>query len=120
MSTITRRDSLLRVVERQWEVGLANLERIAQVVAGQVTAVMTSFADYGMQTGPFISLKTYHNDKTSEGGQEERISRLAAWRPASAPQGQMRLCGPELSQPICNGEGSRGHDCSHPMTKEQQ
>jgi uroporphyrinogen-III decarboxylase len=38
---------------------LANLERIAQVVGGRVTAVMTSFADYGMQTGPLISPKTY-------------------------------------------------------------
>jgi hypothetical protein len=59
MSTITRPEALRRVIERQCEIGLANLERIAQVVGGRVTAVMTSFADYGMQTGPLISLKTY-------------------------------------------------------------
>jgi hypothetical protein len=59
MSTITRPDSILRVLERQCEIGLANLERIAQAVGDRVIAVMTSFADYGMQTGPFVSPKTY-------------------------------------------------------------
>jgi uroporphyrinogen-III decarboxylase len=59
MSTITRPEALLRVIEQQCEIGLANLERIAQAVGGRVTAVMTSFADYGMQTGPLVSPKTY-------------------------------------------------------------
>ena len=59
MSTITRRAFLFRVLERQCEIGLANLERIAQVVGDRVTAAVTSFTDYGMQTGPFVSLKTY-------------------------------------------------------------
>ncbi len=59
MSTITRRDHLIKVFERQLEIGLANLERIAQVVGDRVTAMVTSFTDFGMQTGPFISVKTY-------------------------------------------------------------
>jgi hypothetical protein len=59
MSTITRRDYLLKLFERQCEIGLANLERVAQVVGDRVTAVVTSFTDFGMQTGPFISPQTY-------------------------------------------------------------
>jgi uroporphyrinogen-III decarboxylase len=59
MSTITRRDHLVKIFECQLEIGLANLERIAQVVGDRVTAVVTSFTDFGMQTGPFISVKAY-------------------------------------------------------------
>jgi hypothetical protein len=59
MSTITRRDHLRKILERQVEIGLANLAKIAPVVGDRVSVVVTCFADYGMQTGPFISVKTY-------------------------------------------------------------
>ncbi|MGD0008941.1 MAG: uroporphyrinogen decarboxylase family protein [Terriglobia bacterium] len=59
MSTITRRDHLLKIFERQCEIGLANLQKVMQVVGNRVTAVITSFTDFGMQNGPFISPQTY-------------------------------------------------------------
>lgn len=59
MSTITRRDHLMKIFERQCEIGLANLQTIADVVGNRVTAVVTSYTDFGMQTGPFISPQTY-------------------------------------------------------------
>jgi hypothetical protein len=59
VSTVTRRDYVYQVFERQCEIGLANLERIYQAVGDRVTAVFVTGTDFGMQTGPFISPRTY-------------------------------------------------------------
>jgi hypothetical protein len=59
MSTITRRDHLIKIFERQCEMGLANLQKIADAVGSRVTAVITSYTDFGAQNGPFISPQTY-------------------------------------------------------------
>lgn len=59
MSTITRRDHLIKIFERQGEIGLANLQKIADAVGNRVTAVITSNTDFGAQNGPFISPQTY-------------------------------------------------------------
>jgi len=59
MSTITRRAHLIKIFERQCEIGLANLQKIADAVGNRVTAVITSFTDFGAQNGPFISPQTY-------------------------------------------------------------
>ncbi|NLE45147.1 MAG: methyltransferase [Chloroflexi bacterium] len=60
ISTVTRRDYIHRVFERQCEIALTNLERIYSVVGDRVTIVYLTGTDFGMQTGPFISRKTYH------------------------------------------------------------
>ncbi len=59
MSTITRRDHLIKIFERQCEICLANLQKIADAVGNRVTAVITSYTDFGAQNGPFISPQTY-------------------------------------------------------------
>jgi hypothetical protein len=59
MSTITRRDHLIKIFERQCEIGLANFQKIYDAVGSRVTAVITSYTDFGAQNGPFISPKTY-------------------------------------------------------------
>jgi hypothetical protein len=59
MSTITRRDHLIKIFERQCEIGLENLQKIADAVGNRVTAVITSYTDFGAQNGPFISPQTY-------------------------------------------------------------
>jgi len=59
MSTITRPNHLLRIFERQCEIGLANLAKVAGAVGHRVTAVITSYTDFGAQNGPFISPQTY-------------------------------------------------------------
>jgi uroporphyrinogen-III decarboxylase len=56
---VTRRDYVCQVFERQCEIGLANLERIYQAVGDRVTVVFVTGTDFGMQTGPFISPRTY-------------------------------------------------------------
>ena len=61
MSTITRPHHLIKIFEGQCEIGLANLERIADAVGNRVTAVTTSYTDFGAQNGPFISPQTYRN-----------------------------------------------------------
>ncbi|MGC8779454.1 MAG: uroporphyrinogen decarboxylase family protein [Anaerolineae bacterium] len=59
MSTVTRRDYIWKVFERQCEIGLANLARIHEVVGERVAAVFVTGTDFGQQHGAFISRKTY-------------------------------------------------------------
>jgi uroporphyrinogen-III decarboxylase len=47
------------VFERQCEVGLANLAKAHAAVGEKVNVLMTTATDFGMQTGPLISTKTY-------------------------------------------------------------
>ncbi|MBI5035421.1 MAG: methyltransferase [Chloroflexi bacterium] len=59
MSTVSRRDYITRLFERQCEIALANLERLYQAVGNRVSVVLVSATDFGMQTGPFVSPKNY-------------------------------------------------------------
>jgi hypothetical protein len=59
MSTKTRRDYVWKVFERQCEIGLHNLEKIVNVVGDRIVAVFITGTDFGTQSGPFISPKTY-------------------------------------------------------------
>lgn len=59
MSTVSRRAYVTAIFERQCEIGLANLERIHAVVGDKVQAVFVTGTDFGAQTGPFISPKSY-------------------------------------------------------------
>jgi hypothetical protein len=61
ISTVTRRDYVYEVFERQCEIALENLERLHQAVGDRVTAVFITGTDFGMQTGPFISPKSYRD-----------------------------------------------------------
>ncbi len=59
ISTVSRREYVWKVFEKQCEIGLANLERIHQAVGERVAAVFVTGADFGQQRGPFISRKAY-------------------------------------------------------------
>ncbi len=61
MSTITRRDYVRRVFERQTEISLANLERFYEAVGDRIAVFFVTGTDFGMQTGPFISPQTYRD-----------------------------------------------------------
>ena len=61
MSLTTRRDHIYKIFERQCEIGIANLQRIHQVVGNRVTAVVVTGTDFGAQNGPFVSPKTYRD-----------------------------------------------------------
>jgi uroporphyrinogen-III decarboxylase len=59
VSTVIRRGYIYELFERQCEIALANLEKLYQVVGDRVMVVYMSGTDFGMQTGLFISPKTY-------------------------------------------------------------
>jgi hypothetical protein len=61
MSTLTRRDYVYQVFERQCEIGLQNLEKIHAVVGELPTAVFVTGTDFGTQNGPFISPRAYRD-----------------------------------------------------------
>ena len=61
MSTVSRRDYVSEVFERQCDIGLENLERIFALVGNRVTAVFVTGTDFGTQNGPFISPKAYRS-----------------------------------------------------------
>jgi len=59
MSTVTRRDYVCEIFERQCEIALANLELFRQAVGDKVAVAFMSGTDFGMQTGSFISPDAY-------------------------------------------------------------
>ncbi|MEJ2007064.1 MAG: uroporphyrinogen decarboxylase family protein [Acidobacteriota bacterium] len=61
ISTVTRRDYVYKIFERQCEIGIKNLEKVFAAVGNRVTAVFVSGTDFGQQNGPFISLKSYRD-----------------------------------------------------------
>ena len=61
MSVAIRRDYVRKVFERQLEVGLANLARVASVLRDDVDVVLVSGADFGSQAGPLASPATYRD-----------------------------------------------------------
>jgi hypothetical protein len=59
VSTVTRRDYIYQVFERQCKIALANLERLYEVVGNRVSVLFVNSTDFGMQAGPLISPRTY-------------------------------------------------------------
>ena len=61
MATITRRDYVWSVFEKQCQIALENLEQIHARVRDKVSVLFVTGTDFGTQTGPFISPKTYRD-----------------------------------------------------------
>ena len=61
MSTVSRRDYVWKVFERQCEIGIENLEKLHAVVGEKVAVVFITGTDFGTQAGPFISPKAYRD-----------------------------------------------------------
>ncbi len=61
MSTVTRRDVVYEIFDRQCEIALKNLELIRQAVGDRVEAVFVTGTDFGTQNGPFISPDAYRD-----------------------------------------------------------
>jgi len=59
ISTLTRKDYIYEVFERQCDIALANLERIYQVVGNKISLILVTGTDFGAQNGPFISTASY-------------------------------------------------------------
>ena len=61
MSTLSRRDYVRKIFERQCEIGLANLEKIYRAVGDRVAIVLVTGADFGQQSGSMISPRAYRD-----------------------------------------------------------
>ena len=59
LSTMTRRDFLLKVFDRQSDIALESIKRLYEAVGDKVAAVFLIGTDFGMQHNPFISNETY-------------------------------------------------------------
>jgi hypothetical protein len=81
MSTVSRRDYVYEVFDRQCEMALANLENIYEVVGNKPTAVFVTGTDFGAQHGPFISPETYRDlYKPFHKRVNDWIHRNTSWR----------------------------------------
>jgi hypothetical protein len=61
VSTLTRRDYVYRVFERQTEVALANLQRLAAAVGERVQVTLVTGTDFGAQASAFLSPQSYRD-----------------------------------------------------------
>ena len=100
ISTVTRRDYVYRIFERQCEIGLANLEKIHQAVGDRVTAVFVTGTDFGTQHGPFISPKAYRDLFKPFHKQRQRLDSPAhaRGRPSSTPAARSEPLRPTSSR----------------------
>jgi hypothetical protein len=61
ISTSSRQDYVHKVFERQCEIAIQNLERVAAAMSDRVQAVFLCGTDFGTQTSAFCSVKTFRN-----------------------------------------------------------
>jgi hypothetical protein len=59
ISTALRKAYIKKVFESQCEIGLTNLEKLHSVVGDKISVIFISGTDFGMQTGPLISVEAY-------------------------------------------------------------
>jgi len=61
MSTAIRRDYVYKVFEKQCEIALGNIDRLAAILGDRVQAVFLTGTDFGTQRGLFISPAAYRD-----------------------------------------------------------
>lgn len=61
MSTVTRRDFVYELFDRQCDIALKNWELIRQAVGDRIEAVFITGTDFGQQHGPFIAPDAYRD-----------------------------------------------------------
>jgi hypothetical protein len=61
VSTVSRKEFVRKIFEKQCEIALKNLARLYEVVGDRVVAAFTTGTDFGTQCGPFISKKAYRD-----------------------------------------------------------
>jgi hypothetical protein len=81
VSTAMRRDYVYQVFERQCEIGLKNIEKLAQALGDKVQVVFVSGTDFGTQRGPFISPRAYRDlYKPFQKAINDKIHELTRWK----------------------------------------
>ncbi len=61
MATVTRREYVWAVFDKQCEIALENLKQIYARVGDRVSVLFVTGTDFGTQNGPFIAPKTYRD-----------------------------------------------------------
>ena len=61
MSPLMRRDYVYAIFEKQCEIALENIDRLAAIMGDTVQVAMVSGTDFGTQSGTFISCETYRD-----------------------------------------------------------
>jgi hypothetical protein len=61
VSTSSRQEYIHKIFERQCEIALENLERVAAVMGASVQVAFLCGTDFGTQTSSFCSVKTFRN-----------------------------------------------------------
>ncbi len=81
ISTAMRRDYVYQVFEKQCEIGLENIEKLAPVLGDKVQVVFVSGTDFGTQRGPFISPQAYRDlYKPFQKAINDKIHELTNWK----------------------------------------
>jgi len=81
VSTAMRRDYVYKVFERQCEIGLRNIEKLAKALGEKVQVAFVSGTDFGTQRGPFISPQAYRDlFKPFQKAINDKIHELTNWK----------------------------------------
>jgi len=81
MATVTHRDYVQKVFERQCESALKNIEKLAAAVGDRAQVVFVTGTDFGTQTGQFCSVDTYRElYKPFHKAVNDRIHKLTPWK----------------------------------------
>ena len=81
VSTLTRRDYVRAVFEKQCEIALQNINTLAEIFGDTVQAAMVTGTDFGTQRGPFISVDAYRDlFKPFHRQVNDLIHRRAGWK----------------------------------------
>ena len=81
MATVTQRDYVRKVFERQCEVALKNIDRLAAAVGNRAQVAFVTGADFGTQQGLFCSVQTYRDlYKPFHKAVNDHIHRSTRWK----------------------------------------
>jgi hypothetical protein len=97
VSTVTRKDYINEVFDRQCDIAISNLERIYTAVGDAVTIIYMSAADFGIETGLNLSRKAYRELYFSH---QKRLNnwvhRVTPWKTFMHSRGSIRALIPDL------------------------
>jgi hypothetical protein len=81
ISTAIRKDYVYKVFQKQCEIGLRNIEKLAKALGNKVQVAFVSGTDFGTQRAPFISIQTYRDlYKPFQKAINDKIHNLTNWK----------------------------------------
>jgi len=114
ISTVTRKDFIYKIFEKQCEFALKNIETLAKAVGNMPQVVFVSGTDFGTQRGLFSSVESYRElFKPFHKKVNDQIHRLTKWKTFIHSCGAIHALIPDLIEagfdvlnPVqCSAEG---------------